>query len=178
MPDVVTNSTSYLSAVNFLDHADWRLVADWCGDGDGPRPSRAALLDSTSEPGRVMALALLTASGELESYCLRAGLYSPTDLAALTGATKAFRDKVIAGIALWDLANRRNPGAADPKSVPGAILAGDAMEALRVGERIFGLASVRDSAGSEAVAAYVADSLSSTRTVYRAARFFGSRTRE
>jgi hypothetical protein len=53
----------------------------------------------------------------------------------------------------------------------------DALEALRVGERIFGLeAQIDAGAGMAAVEFVTADDSDPRRTVYAASRYFGSRT--
>jgi hypothetical protein len=176
MPTVVTTATPYCTARRLLDACDYRKVGDWAADGGGPRPTRRALLDEDDRAGGVVATALAAASGELEAAVVAGGKYSPDDLSALTGATRAYLEGLVAGLALWWLARRRNPASADPKQVPGAQAALDAVESLRLGERIFGLAATRDAAEMTATE-FVADDQDGGRVVNCASRFFGNRTR-
>lgn len=131
-------ATPYCTVVRLFVHHDWQQVADLMRDGDEPRPTRLCLQDSTSDPGANLLLILLAASGALESACMIGNRYSPTDLAALTNSGLGRLQKITADLAFWALAQRRQPGSADPKSVPGALQALEELDRLRDGDRIFG----------------------------------------
>lgn len=135
-------SSSYLTAARFFYYHDWEQIADMLRDGDSPRPSKLALLDSTSEPGTMLIAALLAACGELESACFCRRIYSAEDLQALTGSGKGRMEKIVADLCYWTLCQRRQPGSADPKKVPGADQALAELDRLRNGERIFGFLDV------------------------------------
>lgn len=133
-------STPYATAADLFVYHDWQQVADLLRDGDGPRPTRVAMADTTGVPGSLLSALLLAASGELESACLIGNRYSTADLQALTGSGLARLKKLVADLAFWTLAQRRQPGASDPDKVPGAKQALAELDRLRDGQRIFGLA--------------------------------------
>ncbi len=135
----LSTATPYCSALKLFTYHDAQQCADMLRDGDGPRPSRLCILDPTSDPGAVLLEILLGASGELESACLIGDRYSPTDLGALTGSGLQRLTKLVADLAFWTLAQRRQPSSADPEKVPGAKQALAELDRLRNGERIFGL---------------------------------------
>jgi len=131
-------STPYATAANLFVWHDSAQVADMLRDGEGPRPTRLAMLDTDSDPGSLLHTILLGASGELESACLVGKRYSPADLAALTYSGLNRLRKIVSDLAFWSLCQRRQPGAADPDKVPGAKQALAELDRLRDGERIFG----------------------------------------
>ncbi len=136
----IGTATPYCSATQLFRFHDWQQVADLLRDGDNPRPTKSRLLDSASDEGAMLVSILLSASGQLESACLVSNRYLPTDLAALTNSGAARLQKIVADLAFWELMQRRQPGSADPKNVPGAMQALEELDRLRDGERIFGLA--------------------------------------
>jgi hypothetical protein len=145
-------SEPYCTPANFLVYHDWKLVASLVRDDESDLPTKADLLDDGTDAGEMVVAFLMAASGELESACQVAARYSPADLAALTGAGAARLSKLVADLAFWRLSQRRQPNAADPKNVPGAVQALEDLDRLRDGERIFpfvesadaGLPSVSD----------------------------------
>lgn len=178
MPTVTTSATPYCTAADLLVHVRWQLVADWVCDTEGPRPTRASLLDSANVHGAVVLAKLKAASGKLESACLRGGLYTVADLQALTGSTLEYLKEVVAGLVILGYASRSQPAGAEAKQIPAAQTALEAMEALRKGERVFGLAAQIDAgAGMEAIEFVVDDGTDPRRTVTQAGRFFGNRDR-
>ncbi|OWK45782.1 hypothetical protein [Fimbriiglobus ruber] len=173
-PTIVTSPTAYCDAAGLLLRVDYRVVADACRDEDtAPRPSKAALLQPTTPAGAVVAAALLTASGDVEAACVRGGRYAPTDLAALTGATQAHLQAIVAGLAVWRLLGRRQPAAADGKNLPLVQWARDQLEALRVGEEIFGVQAVVAAGAGMSATPFVVPG--PRRTVNQASRYFGDR---
>lgn len=131
-------STPYATAANLFVWHDAAQVADMLRDGEGPRPTRLAMLDTASEPGALLHAILLGACGELESACLVGKRYSTADLTALTYSGLNRLRKIVSDLAFWTLCQRRQPGAADPEKVPGAKQALAELDRLRDGERIFG----------------------------------------
>ncbi len=132
-------ATPYCSALELFAFHDRNQCADLLRDGDGPRPSPLEMLDGTSTAGGLLVTLLLAASGEFESACLVGKRYSPDDLAALTGSGAQRLKKLVGDLAFWTLTQRRQPGTADPKKVPGAETALEALKQLKDGEYILGL---------------------------------------
>lgn len=172
-----TTATPYCSAAVMLVYHDWQQVADLVRDGMGPRPTRAAILDSTTTEGGILASTLLSASGELESACVVGKRYAPADLSGLTGAALALLQSTVAHLAFWRLSQRRQPVSADPSKVPGALQALSLMQMLRDGERIFPTDEAADAGLPEAVDTFAANNANrETRLVFKARPFFGFRS--
>jgi hypothetical protein len=173
MPTPVTSATPYCTAEQLLDYADARELGDWAANYL-QRASEGELLNPASDAGRRVAQCLLAASGSLESACLAGGRYTPGDLNALTGAAKEYLVALVARLTVWELAKRRYPVTADPEKVPAAKESLDALEALRTGQHVFGLADQIDAgAGTEAVA--LVNKNDPNRLVNRNRRLFGFR---
>lgn len=132
-----STATPYCSAAVLFQFHDWQQIADMLRDGESPRPTKMRLLDATSTEGAQLVNMLLAASGELESACQVGARYSPADLAALTGAGLLRLKKLTADLAFWLICEFRQPATADPKSIPGAAKALEALEQLKDGKRIF-----------------------------------------
>lgn len=169
-------ATPYCTAASLCVYHDGAQICDMLRDGDGPRPSRLAILDGTSDPGAMLATILLGASGELESACLIGDRYSPLDLAALTGSGLQRLTKLVADLAFWTLAQRRQPGSADPDAVPGAKQALAEMDRLRNGERIFGFQESADAGLPKVSLPDVSRNVGSP-LVGASSRFFGTSSR-
>ena len=92
----VSSSTSYCLASRFFDYFDARAVADLVRDDNLPAPTRVQLLDSTDTAGARVVQALLASSGLVEAACTHGNRYLPTDLAALTGASLAHLQRIVA----------------------------------------------------------------------------------
>lgn len=177
MATVVTSSTAYCTATRFLDAFDARAVADLVRDDNGPAPTRLALLDEDDTAGARVASALLTASGLVESACTHGKRYLPSELTALTGATKAHLERLVAALAFGLLMERRQPSAARRDQVPAIAEADKELERLRLGEHVFGLNENQEPAqrmdGLRPV-----DAPSTVRTnsvIVRGSRYFGER---
>lgn len=138
---VTTGDSPYCTPATLLDVVDANQIADTLLD-NGQRPSRAAMLDSTSEAGRKLLRKCREASGAFESYLLARGHYAASDLAdvvAASGNTAALVEGIVGQVALLCCLQRRQPVAADFEAVAGAKLVLEALEALRVGERELGV---------------------------------------
>ncbi len=134
-----SNASSYLTVASFLTYVDWRTVAEYCSDDEPSvaRPTRVQLTTAATVYNNNLQAALDAASGMLEAACTAGGRYDPTDLAALTGVSAAFRDELLAGLALAKLYRRRPDRAApaDPRVQEAMAL----LEALEEGRRVFSL---------------------------------------
>jgi len=167
MPTPISSSTAYASAADLLNAHDAGKVGDYATDS-GARLSEGQIL----APDAKVTAALLRASGEVEMACYRGERYTPTMLAALTGASAAALKGLVCDLAFYHLAKRRMP---NPESVPGYKEAMEKLEALRDGELIFGLQEVADAAKMEAF-----DTSKDANEIYNrpsdmARRFFGRR---
>lgn len=160
-----------------LDYVDWRIVAECLrDDDDAPPPLRATIVSATSDAGVLLNQLLMAASGELESACLARELYTAADLAALTGATAARLQEIVAGLTLQRLFGRRMPISGRPEDIPAVRSAAEALDRIGKGERIFGLVDQAD-AGDGMTPITTADTIRSREryTVTEASRYFGSR---
>lgn len=164
----VSNASSYCAVASFLLRYDAREVGDLCGDR-GVQVSESALATNAK-----LLQALKDASGDLESACLVAGKYTPTDLAALTGVAAEFRDRIISDLAAQYLRDRRfYEGERQPSERYSR--AQEKLQLLRNGERIFGLQEVMD-AGHPTTGFRTEATIERTNLAsYQANRFFGVR---
>jgi hypothetical protein len=173
MPTVLTSSTPYCTAVLFTTFHDWRHAADLLADDDTRLADEATVQANTK-----LEKFLMVASGVVESACLVSGRYKPADLTALTGATQAILQQLVADLAFWLMTRRRWPDT-KPQDVPGAGDALELLERLRLGERIFGLQEVADAGLATTTDMAPANSVYEVdRVSVQANRFFGVRRSE
>ncbi len=137
----LSTSTPYLTTRDVLTFVDWRQLADLSYDGDGPRPTRMSLLDTTRDSGMNLFQNMLGACGEMESSLVAGGRYQPVALLNLSQmspplAGGMWLKRILATLTLWSMAWHREPLDADPKQVPGAMSALNVLEKLRQGETI------------------------------------------
>lgn len=168
----VSSTTPYCSATRLFVYHDWQQVADMLRDGENPRPTRTALLDEDSPEGEALLEILKAASGEIDSACLAGKRYNPEDLLALTGTGLSYREKLTSHLAFWGCAQRRQPNAADPNRIPGAVTALLECDRLRVGERIFAFLETQEAGNADVVEPDKPPDQS--RVTGRAVRLFGS----
>lgn len=169
----LSTSTYYASPADTFVYHDWQQVADVLRDGDDPRPTRAGLLDSTSDAGAMLVRFLKLASGEIESACLVGQRYTPSDLAALTGAGAELLKKLTADLCFYRLTERRQPASSDPKQIPGAASALTTLQMLESGERVFPFTETAD-AGIGPDVVEPRPSEDGPMVVRRAAKLFGT----
>ncbi len=145
----VSASSPYCTAEQFLIIFDYRTVAQLCSDNN-VAALRTELLDPTSKPGGILDYALRSASGDLETACLRGGIYSVDDLQNATGQatnpdasananTNAawYIRRLVAAYAKWLLyAHRPELFSAIPAEVQQAA---QSLQMLATGERILPL---------------------------------------
>jgi len=130
-----SSTDGYTTVAEFLKRYDKRTVAQLASDtGVKLQPGQVA----TNE--RVLT-ALKGASGMLEASCTSGGTYTPEDLAALTGASAAFRDDIISDLAMGRLFLARPDREGQP---PKAYeLAMEILDQLRAGTKVLGLVQQR-----------------------------------
>ena len=162
-----SSASSYCSGAEFLLYYDVRVVGDLLAD-DGTQVASGSVAGNSK-----LAECLLAGSGDVEAACLVAERYTPTDLAALTGAADALLRRIVAALAMQYLRQRR--ARPDDKLLPEFEWAQKFLDRLRLGEKIFGFTEVQEAgqmAGRE-------DSFSkrqeSNGMVYQASPFFGNR---
>lgn len=132
----LSTTTPYCSAVNFLVLFDWRAVRQCLHDGKtSDAVTYANLIDATTEEGARLVEILKVASGEIEAAVMIGGKISPTDLAALTGASASFLRSIVADLAIGRCYMHR------PQENPWkeqTTTARQLLNALAQGEMIFG----------------------------------------
>src|SRR5215471_15423539 len=108
---VTSAKTSYCSPAMLAQFYDWRPLARLCQDSDNdPQLTYQQFLGSDKVAGL-----LSSASGELESACLRGARYTPADLQALAGTNAGdYLSNLVAGLAVWSAYQRRT----DVRPVP------------------------------------------------------------
>lgn len=170
----LSTSTPYATTSDLFDYHDSNQVGDFIAQGSAPRPSLASMLDATSAAGKLLTRFGLLASGRIESTCLIGKRYTPADLQALLATATASREslvKLCCDLMFWYCAQRKQPGTADPKNVPGALEALEMLKALRDGEAIFGFAESAD-AGLPAVVQAQPTQLLTPNVLCKARRLF------
>ncbi len=172
-----SSATSYCSVSQFLFFYDWRSVAQLVSD-DGTQHTLASL---STDPN--LGAILLAASGDVESSTFRGGRYqidlSATppinDLAALTGASAASLQKLVADLAFGFLFERRpNPGVEPPIAYQLAV---KKLESLASGELIFGLLENMAAGRQQHYVENVCDQMGRNTVTQQAHRYFGRRYR-
>ena len=170
----LSTTVPYASTADlFVYHDQWQC-ADFITSGNNPRPSTAAMLDSTSTPGALLVRFGLMASGRIETVCLIGKRYVPLDLLALLATSTGSKEslvKLCCDLMFWYCAQRKQPGTADPKNVPGALEAAEMLKALRDGEAIFGFVESAE-AGLPSVHQAQPSQLLTPNAVGRARRLF------
>lgn len=142
LPTPISSSTSYASASDLLNSYDATKIGQYATD-TGVTLTPGAILTDTK-----VAAALLRASGEVEMSCYRGGRYTPTQLAALTGASAAALKGLVCDLAYYRLAKRRIPNA---EETTGYKEAQEVLKALRDGELVFGLQETAEAGAMDTV---------------------------
>ncbi len=136
---------AYASIADMLKRYDVRTVGDLINDDGTAADSVAVAADANG----VIAAALETAAGEIESACLRGKRYTVADLTALTGNSLALLKHLNCKIAFWLLWERRPVWDQDQyeqaKNAPRGML-----DQLKRGESIFDVPAV-ETAGNPSV---------------------------
>jgi len=164
----------YCTADDLFVYHDPNQVADCLRDGGLPRPTISDMTNPSSSLGIVLNRFLLSAAGRIESTAIVGKRYSPADLNALIGSGTGAEQTLIklnADIAFWQICQRRQPNASDPKNVPGAMEAFEYLKQLSLGEAIFGFEEAAD-AGLPSVVPPNPNNLLTPNVVSRAYRLF------
>lgn len=166
--------TPYCSASDLFVFHDSNQCADMLRDGTGARPTVADMLDANTTVGAMLYKFLLSAAGRVESTAIVGLRYSPDDLNGLIGSGTGAEQiliKLNADVAFWQLCQRRQPNASDPKNVPGAMEAAEFLKLLSEGEAIFGFQESAE-AGLPSVVPPNPNNLLTPNVVGRAYRLF------
>lgn len=167
-----SNSSSYLTAAEFLKRKDWRTIADLCSDDDRRPATAAAFLADATKLANLQAL-LDDAAGMVEAACLKGNCYTPEDLAALTGVGQKLLYRLIAdlteGYAIERRPDRKRP---TPPAYERAL---ELLDMLATGQRIFPTVESMDAGNPEIEVEDAAIVEDRALTTYRADRFFGRR---
>lgn len=142
------NSTTvpYASQADFLLFVDSNLAGDLVADA-GIRTDLSATGSDPADP--TLAMHLLRATGKIESACVKANLYSPSDLAALAAvspptASTALLKWMTCAMTLLTLRGRRGnleePDLPFKKDVEGFL------DEIASGEDVFGFAETESAA--------------------------------
>lgn len=120
---------AYATSVDLVARYDEALIQDLCSDSGTPEVALAS--------NAICTAALLSSSGRVEGACTVAGMYTPTQLAALTGNGLGLLKELVCDLAFVRLARRRPGKFAD--EILGAIVkeTEDFLDRLRKGERLF-----------------------------------------
>jgi hypothetical protein len=146
---------------------DVNLMGQLCTD-----TNTALTLAQLQSDDRLLA-ELSAASGRLEAAVLTGRRYDPADLAAFTGVTADYRDKMIAKLAEWAIMADRRPASQKPAA---ATEVEDDLKRLRAGEWVFGVLEAQDAGvGAELTDAMPLDPQTETVTGV-AHRMFGTRS--
>lgn len=124
-----SGASAYATPADFLARTDAGLLGDFVRD-DGAQDSATQLLADTN-----LATALVDASGLVEAYCEAGGRYTVDDLQALTGNGLGLLKRIVCGLAIQFLRNRR--GAIEPGQYPQYDFALRMLELLSEGAAIF-----------------------------------------
>jgi hypothetical protein len=179
---IVSGSDSYCSAEQLFSFVDSREIAGLLRDSDTEDlPSRSEMLDDTDAAGALLAALLRAGSGEVEAACLPRGQYTAEDLAAIAASTTNagyHLQRVTAGCTILAAFGRRHTASgAGPDDYLAVRHAREALERLRVGEHVFGLAAnIEAGKGMDAVP-FIDPNAGQNRLVNVARAYFGSRCR-
>jgi hypothetical protein len=175
---VESSANSFCSPQELFDFADPRQIATLLRDDDTINLQTEA--EMLINP-KLLKL-LKSGSGELESACLPRGQYSVADLEAIASSgtnAATYLKRVAAGCTILAAFGRRHSASgAKPEDYLAVAHAREALERLRVGEHVFGLAQNID-AGKGMVSIPFTDTSGAdlNRTANIASRFFGNRSR-
>ncbi len=135
---------AYADADDLIARFDSRTIGDLASDSGEPVEEANFGTDAK------IAAALSSASGEINSAVQQAGLYSTTELAALTGDDAEFLKQLTCDLAMGRLLMRR-PGKYDPDTYARLIeSAHERLDAIRRGINLFNIEE-KKSAGQPSI---------------------------
>lgn len=131
---------AYATIADLLKRYDWRNVGDLILDNGNQADQGTIAADASG----IIAAALDTASGEIDSAVMRGQRYTATDLAGLTGHSLALLKSLCCKLAFWNLWERR-PSWGDPDQFETTRQqARGVLKELKTGEAIFDIEKVKD----------------------------------
>jgi hypothetical protein len=158
-----------------INYCDWRPLAQLVSDsGQQSYPSSIAFQSDS-----ILAQALLTASGMVESACLRGNRYTAADLQVLNGAGQAHLQWMVAWLAVGIMIRRR-PGIGIPLPDEWNAITGQGgwLDQLASGHRIFGFLET-EAAGLVETHDLIESDLQRKRSIItQARRYFGKRAQD
>src|SRR5262245_50972481 len=166
MSTVVTSSSAYATAQDLINAHDAGQIGNWATD------TKVALTPTQILSDPIVAAALLRASGEVEQACFVGERYTPTDLAALTGASAAALKGMVCDLAFYHIGKRRVP---EPEKIAGYKEAKQMLQDLRDGKLIFGFQDAADAARVSSIDMRSASTGNERRPTGGASRLFGQR---
>ncbi len=131
---------AYLTGAEFLQRYDARTVGDLVQD-TGARVTTNLATDTN-----LLAM-IADASGWVESACYVGNRYTSADLTALTGSSAALLKRLVADISFAFLRQRRGY---DLEQFPLVQESFNMLDRLRLGERVFDIAAVKDAGNASA----------------------------
>jgi phage gp36-like protein len=167
MATIVSSATSYADSDDLVDAHDVNKICHYASDAG------VTLTPGDLPTNNIVSKALLRASGEVEMACYRGERYTPTDLAALTGASQAALKGLVCDLAFYHLAKRRIP---EPEKVSGYKEAREMLDALNKGELVFGIQEAAEAGQISTVDVSKRSDGISNRPTEVFSRFFGSRS--
>jgi hypothetical protein len=188
---IISGFSAFATGADLVGYRDWRHVGDLLNDDD-TRPANSGAVQAHAN----VALALKTASAQIEFSAFRGGRYTKDDLYAMLDQVTAVdpvtgnsttsytiaRDmlrKLTCDLAFWFLITRRKPDAS-PRSIAGVVEALNTLELLKLGEQVFPFqqnvdASKMDIAPLDPTRSK--DQVNTTPLSTQAGRLFGQRSR-
>jgi phage gp36-like protein len=166
----ISNAAAYATSADFVARFDIRDVAQWVSDTGSP-VSQASI---TTTPFNANLLAALAdASGMVESACFVSDRYTPNDLTILNGNSLALLKRIVCGLAVGMLIERRPFLDREPPKVYEQAL--EWLDRLRKGERIFALQEAGDAGNPLVTFTSQADLALRNPVSVQMYRFFGDR---
>ena len=144
MPTSISSAAAYVTAAEFMDFYDSRIVGQLVADDKVP-VDEASLLTNTR-----LARILKAASGDVEAAAFMGGKYTAEDLNALTVNGAEMLKALVSDIAILKLKKRR-AHSIHPGDTGIAEAVQDALDRLRQGEAIFPLQAHADAGLPERV---------------------------
>lgn len=180
---LISSTTSWLPATQFIKRNDARTIADVVGD-DGIRPYQNSdgTINTTSLAADTNLLAALaSASGQFEGAVYTGARYSKDDLTQILTTTcnaQAFMFDIISRIARFKVIDRRVDMDPEAKIPEWYKETKELLQALRDGQNIFGFQEHADAGLPKARYMSEDDWQSVQTTVTQAKDFFGRRNKD
>jgi hypothetical protein len=171
----ISSTVSYCSASTLVNYCDWRPLAQLVSDTNTQVYTSSAQLGGDT----IVAQALMTASGMIESAAFIGERYAVADLAGLTGASQAHLQWMVAILAVGILIRRR-PSLGIPLPDEWNTITGQGgwLDRLAAGERIFAFQETAAAGLVETHDLVEADLQRKRSAITQARRYFGRRAQD